>query len=60
MKIIYELDEEGINLQETRLNLIEQGYSNVWKSWLEYIFNKSIWEYQTEIAIKQLKKEGLI
>ena len=42
--IIKQLDKEGINLQETRLNLISQGYVMIWLDFLmdcrcEVIYN---------------------
>jgi len=42
MEIIEQLDEERINLQETILNLENQGYKEYYNSWLENIWNKSV------------------
>lgn len=54
--IIEELDKEGINLQETILNLENQGYKLYYNLWIEQIMNSIL----NEIAKTQLKKHNLI
>ena len=46
--IIEELDKEGMNLQETILNLENQGYEEYYKLWLQEILNKAMWAIQVE------------
>ena len=46
--IIEELDKEGMNLQETILNLENQGYKEYYKLWLQEILNKAMWAIQVE------------
>lgn len=40
--IIEELDKEGINLQETILNLENQGYGWYYDFWIERMFYKNL------------------
>lgn len=42
MGIIEDLDSVGINLQETILNLKNQGYTEVYNAWINKIWNKTI------------------
>ena len=61
--IIEELDKEGMNLQETILNLENQGYEEYYKLWLQEILNKAMWAIQVEEIEKifgslNLKKES--
>ena len=58
--IIEELDKEGINLQETRLNLINQDYKWYWYFWLEDIMRSAFNTRTMEIGNKMLKEKGLI
>ena len=58
--IIERLDKEGINLQETVLNLENQGYKWYYDLWIRNIFNEALWEITRGISIKQLKKVGLL
>lgn len=60
MEIILDLDKEGINLQETRLNLIHQGYGLIWILWFECVYRKAFLDLSLKIAVKGLKKEGLL
>ena len=46
--ILEELDKEGMNLQETILNLENQGYEEYYKLWLQEILNKAMWAIQVE------------
>ena len=58
--IIEELDKEGINLQETILNLENQGYKWYYNLWIEHITNNILNEITNKIARNQLKKHKLI
>lgn len=58
--IIERLDREGIHLQETILNLENQGYEEYWNYWLKSIYDKAMMNYQLSLARKELKKVGLI
>ena len=58
--IIEELDSEGINLQETILNLENQGYEEYWNYWLRHIWDTAMFNYQMTLARKELKRVGLI
>jgi len=55
MRIIYELDSYGLNLQETRLNLIEQGYEDVWEEFLRFTINRGMQLAVLEIVNDSLK-----
>ncbi len=54
--IIEELDKQGINLQETKLNLINQGYKWYWDFWVQQIYERAIRGLSFEIAQKSLRK----
>lgn len=54
--VIKELDKEGINLQETRLNLINQGYEWYWNMWLKYIKEIAL----AKVIIEQGKEKIII
>ncbi len=58
--IIEELNDEGINLQETILNLEHQGYKDYLNAWIMLIFGIAMWKRKNEIIIELLKKENLI
>lgn len=51
--IIYQLNSEGIDLRETRLNLIHQGYEDVWEHFLGGIFIKNI----RKLIIEKIKQD---
>ena len=54
--IIEELDKEGINLQETILNLENQGYKLVYNLWLEQIYKSAIFKEIREILEASIKR----
>lgn len=56
MKIIYELDKDGLHLQETILNLTNQGYDNIWNNFIEDMLSKSISETTNKMSIDYSKK----
>lgn len=58
--IIEELNNEGINLQETRLNLISQGYEKYWDNWIWLVWWVAIVTVQSELARESLREHGLI
>jgi len=46
--IIEELDKKGMNLQETILNLENQGYKWYYDFWLQQILNRAMMKIQLE------------
>lgn len=56
MMIIDELDEEGINLQETRLNFQHQGYGAVWDFYIGIILREAMNKISMEI-MKEMMNE---
>jgi len=58
--IIRELDNEGMNLQETILNLKNQGYGNYWNIWLELEVMMTKNKIMTDIAMEILEEKGLL
>lgn len=54
--IIEELDKEGINLQETRLNLINQGYESYWDFEIRSIFYQVMFD-QSQKFFKEMMNE---
>ena len=55
MEIIYRLDDEGMNLQETLLNLKHQGYKEDIRMFLEYVYLISFQEVTRKIAMDSIK-----
>ena len=55
MNIIDELDKEGINLQETILNLKEQGYEYIWNDWIKLLWDLVIARKIGEICLKSIE-----
>ncbi len=55
MSIIEQLDNEGINLQETILNLENQGYKDYYDSWLKYMYMKVMLQRVSELAYKHIE-----
>jgi len=53
--IIEELDKEGVNLQEIKLNLKYQGYEDYWDAWLRYLINKVMNERVMEIMWENVR-----
>ena len=54
--IIEELDKQGINLQETKLNLISQGYKWYWDFWVQQIYRRAIMDLLFKISQESLRK----
>jgi len=52
MEIIEELDKKGMNLQETILNLENQGYKEYYRLWLKYIWYKT----KKKVILLEIKK----
>lgn len=55
--IIEELDKEGINLQEIRLNLIHQGNELVWGYWIYHTIRMARWKRDWNMIVKIVGKE---
>ncbi len=58
--IIERLDKEGIHLQETILNLENQGYEEIYKEWIGRILEEALRHIVFGLTMKQLRKEGLL
>ncbi len=56
MHIIDELNAEGINLQETVLNLEHQGYEQIWTDFIKYTLLFAIWSYTINCACESMKE----
>lgn len=54
--IVEILDNEGLNLQETRLNLLNQGYEDYWYVFIKRIINQAIHEIILDHC-KEITKE---
>lgn len=55
-EIIEELDKKGINLQETILNLENQGYKWYWDLYLRQILNRAMMELTWKMSKELLEK----
>jgi len=53
--VIKRLDKEGINLQETILNLKNQGYKDYWNAWLKYLLKQAMDKRVMEIMWKNTR-----
>jgi len=58
--IIDELSDEGIHLQEIRLNLCYQGYSGLWDIWVKLQFFRVLYPIIDRIIRDDLKEKGLL